>query len=191
MTHEDRQRWDDRYRAADDWQTENQPFPWLVSHVPAGHGSLPLHGGLALDLACGLGHNAIWLAGQGYRVVGMDVSRVGLMRAAESARQRGVADRVAFVQADLDAFRPAPDSVDLISVIRYLNRAMFPALAAALRPGGVLIYATFNASRSETHSDVNPAYLLQPGELRTAFPGLVVTDSDERDGMSYLAARRA
>jgi len=184
VTSDDQRRWDDRYASAEVWQTEHRPFGWLKIHAPAGQGRL------ALDLACGLGHNTIWLAEQGYRALGVDASRVAVCRAVKAARQHQVTTRVVFAQVDLDEFRPAPGSVDLIAVIRYLNRDLFPALAAALRPGGWLVYATFNQTELKCQPDLNPDYLLYPGELREAFPDLIMVDYEERDGLSCLAARR-
>lgn len=182
MTSDDRQKWDDRYTNDHNWQRDRRPFPWLVEHTP------PSHGGLALDLACGLGHDAVFLAQKGYRVVAIDGSRVGLARGLASAREVGVDGQVLFAQADLDHFRPAVDRFELVCVLRFLSRDLFPWLLRALKPGGRLIYATLNWRWSETHPEVNPDFLLKPGELLGAFPGLDVIEHQENAEMSYLAA---
>jgi SAM-dependent methyltransferase len=185
MTQEDRIKWDDRYEADPQWQRDRRPFPWLVEHAPRSEG------GLALDLACGLGQNAVYLAQQGYQVVAVDGSRVGLSRGQISARKQGQAGRILFVQADLDAFRPTPACCDLLCVIRFLSRDLFPWLVSALRPGGVLIYATLNWRWGEIHPEVNPDFLLRPGELPGVFPGLSLLDHREDDDMSYAAFFKA
>ncbi len=183
MSQDDRARWDDRYRSPK-WDSEHAPFPVLLAHAS------PTEGSLALDLACGLGHNALWLAGHGCRVLGVDISRVALGRALAAARQQGLAGRVLFVEADLDRFALLPGRFDLVIVIRFLSRRLFPAIQAALKPGGQLIYATLNWRWLESHPDTDPRYLLEPGELRRAFGELdIVTFSEEGD-LSWLVARR-
>jgi len=185
MTGEDRLKWDDRYASDPNWQRDRRPFPWLAGYAPRSEG------GPALDLACGLGQNAVFLARQGYRVVAIDGSRVGLRRGQTSAREAGQADRILFVQADLDQFRPIPNSCDLLCVIRFLSREIFPYLTTALKPGGRLIYATLNWRWAETHPEVNPDFLLRPGELLDAFPGLALIDHREDAEMSYAAFFKA
>src|SRR5262249_41054837 len=101
MTSADRFKWDERYTADPDWRRERQPpHPWLAEHAPCSDS------GLALDLACGLGQNALFLVEQGYRVIGVDVSGVGLRTGLESAREADLASHILFVHADLDNFRP-------------------------------------------------------------------------------------
>ncbi len=184
MSRDDALRWDERYRDDSHHTADHPPFGWLVAHTPSGRG------GLALDLACGPGHNAVWLASRGWRVIGVDVSQVALRRGRDAARQLGLNARALFVRADLDTFRPAPGAFDLVAVIRYLNRDLFPALAAALRPGGTLIAATFNLEWLKSYPDSNPDYLLRPGELAGAFPWLEVVDMLDDGPLSCVAARK-
>jgi len=98
--------------------------------------------GRALDLACGAGRNAVWLAEQGWRVTAVDFSEVGLTIARELARTRGV--EVEWVEADVVAWVPAARSYDLVCVL-YLQLPP-PARSAVLRhaadavaPGGTLL----------------------------------------------------
>jgi len=182
MTSDDRQKWDERYTNDENWQRDRRPLPWLVEHAP------PSEDGLALDLACGLGHNAVFLAQRGYRVVAVDGSRVGLGRGLASAREAGVSDRILFVWSDLDTFRPPSERFELVCVLRFLSRELFPWLVRALKPGGRLIYATLNWRWAESYPEVNPDFLLQPGELLDAFGGLDVIAHQEDDEMSYIAA---
>lgn len=183
MTRDDLARWDDRYRR-EDWKDARDPYPLLTEHAPS------VEDGLALDLACGLGHNSIWLAQHGWRVLGVDLSRVALAKARKAATAQGVTERVRFAQVDLDHYRPPVACFDLVAVIRFLDRALFPDIAAALKPGGLLIYATLNWRRRETHPEVEPVYLLQPGELETAFPGFEVLYASEEGDHSQIVARR-
>ena len=74
-----------------------------------------------------------------------------------------------------------PDSFDLIVVVHYLHRPLFPALVSALRPGGVLVYETFTRAQAARGKPTNPAFLLEPGELLTLVRPLTIVTSREGD----------
>jgi tellurite methyltransferase len=184
MTREDRARWDARYAAFDPGE-EKPPHPLLIEHASA------ITGGAALDVACGRGRDALWLAWHGFRpVVAADVSRVALRHVLNIARQRGLAERLLCVQADLDRFRFPPAVFDLICVFRFLNRGLFPALVRSLKPSGLLIYETFNWRWAEERPGANPDYMLRPGELLEAFGDLDVIVHSEQGVRSQLVARQ-
>jgi SAM-dependent methyltransferase len=100
--------------------------------------------GRALDVACGEGRNAIWLAGRGWEAVGVDFSRVGLERAAELAERAGVASRVRWVEADVVEGTLPAGPFDAV-VVAYLHlpaparRKVIVAAAGELAPGGRLV----------------------------------------------------
>ncbi|MFE7318343.1 class I SAM-dependent methyltransferase [Streptomyces sp. NPDC057555] len=100
--------------------------------------------GTALDLGCGEGADAIWLAGQGWRVTAVDVSGVALGRAAQHAAAAGVADRVDWQRRDLAASFPE-GAFDLVSAHFLHNpgeifrEKILRAATAAVAPGGVLL----------------------------------------------------
>lgn len=103
-----------------------------------------LRGTRALDLGCGEGGDAIWLAEHGWTVVAVDVSTTALDRGRAAARERGVADRIDFQQHDLDSGFPAGE-FDLVSA-QYLHSpvekdrpAILRRAAAAVAPGGTLL----------------------------------------------------
>ena len=183
---EDIERWDRKYRDRDAL-VPGEPEPSLVDHahlLPAGD---------ALDVACGLGANALWLAARGNRVLGVDGSAVGLRAAAAAARAASLPVR--WLCADLDHFRPAPASVDLVVVVRFLQRPLIPRLLRALRPGGVVFYRTFNVNRLRHGGGFPREYLLERGELRSLLGGLEVLAGNDGDDVeepaSWLIARRA
>jgi SAM-dependent methyltransferase len=129
--------WDARY-AESDRLWSGRPNAVLVDEVSE------LAPGTALDLGCGEGADAIWLAGRGWRVTAVDVSRVALGRAAAHAAEAGVADRVEFLHRDLTEAFP-PGTFDLVSA-QYLHsigdfprEAVLRRAAAAVAPGGVLL----------------------------------------------------
>lgn len=136
-THETREHWEEHYAARDRiWSGRvNVQFAEVVSDLPPGH---------ALDLGCGEGADAVWLAERGWDVVAVDVSDTALARAREAARERGVADRIEFVAVDLSERFPAGE-FDLISS-QFLHsrlpldrQAILTRSLSALRPGGLLV----------------------------------------------------
>ena len=117
-------------------------------------------GGTVLDLACGQGRHARYLAGLGYRVEAVDRDSAAL---AALAGVDGIATRC----ADLEGL-PWPcgaDRFDGIVVSNYLYRPLMAALLDALRPGGVLIYETFALGNEKLGRPSNPEFLLRAGEL--------------------------
>jgi SAM-dependent methyltransferase len=131
--------WNERYASAPAiWS--GRPNPQLVAEA----GAFPP--GRALDVGCGEGADAIWLAEQGWTVTAVDISTVALARAEEHARNAGddVAARITFHEADLTSWAPPPSSFDLISsqflhVPSDRRTALNAALAAGVAPGGVLL----------------------------------------------------
>lgn len=129
--------------------------PWVArwaSHI-APHGR-------ALDLACGDGRHARFLARCGHRVTAVDVdlSRAAAFRAEPA---------IEWVQADLEgAAWPLPgQTFQAIVVTNYLHRPLSDALLESLAPGGVLIYETFALGQARYGRPRNPQHLLLPGEL--------------------------
>ncbi len=142
-------------------ELSSAPSPWVVRWAPQIRA-----GGEVLDVACGSGRHTRLLVEAGFKVQAVDRD-IG-----------GVADlaghpRVVLRQADLEnaPWPYAAASFDGIVVTRYLHRPLFPRLCEALRPGGVLIYETFMLGQQRYGRPRNPAYLLRPGELRTAISG--------------------
>jgi len=148
--------------------------------------------GRALDLACGSGRAAVFLALSGFQVQGWDHDASALERARALAARHGVS--VAFHALDLER-EPPPEPVerfDLIVVVRYLHRPFFPWIERALAPAGVLLYETFRDGQQRFGPPRRARHLLRAGELLTAFPSLVVEHHEETpDGVPPLLARLA
>lgn len=130
----EREEWDERYAGLELlWHAE--PNRFLVEEVA------DLAPGTALDLACGEGRNAVWLAERGWRVTGVDFSAVALSKAQRMAEERGV--EVEWITADVTAWEPS-SRVDLV-IAMYLHlpqeprHAAFAAAARSVAPGGTIL----------------------------------------------------
>ncbi|MCK6455093.1 MAG: methyltransferase domain-containing protein [Phycisphaerae bacterium] len=133
-----------------------------------------LRGQRAIDLACGTGRDAVFLAMQGFAVEAVDVLPDALERAEDLARRCGVSIRTRAVDLE-GASSLEAGAYDLVAVFNFLHRPLLPVLPTLLRPGGCLIYETFLAEqRARYGKPVSDAHLLGPGELRTAFGTLDV-----------------
>jgi SAM-dependent methyltransferase len=128
--------------------------------------------GSALDLACGRGGNALFLAEQGLRVSAWDLSPVAIERLRTVARTRSLG-LDAHIR-DVLARPPEPGSFDVLVVSYFLDRSLIPSIAGALRPGGLLFYQTFVRDAVSALGPSNPDYRLDRNELLHLFAGLVV-----------------
>ena len=147
----------------------DHPSPWVERHA-----ELIRPQGEVLDLACGNGRHARYLAGLDNRVTAVDIDVSGVAALADH-------HRIEILVADLeqDAWPLTNREFDGIVVVNYLYRPHFPLLIKALRKGGVLIFDTFARGNEKFGHPRNPAFLLEPGELLTAFaPGLAIVAYD-------------
>lgn len=178
MSDADRRRWDARHAAA------GEPMP-APPQLLAGREELLPASGRALDVACGRGATAVWLAEQGFAVDAVDVSPVALAAGAALARSRGA--RVQWFTHDLDAGLPegCGGPYDVVVCQRFRDPALYPVLAGVLAPGGLLVITVL----SQVGGSVG-AFRAVPGELRAAFAGWDVIVAAETDGEASLLARR-
>jgi SAM-dependent methyltransferase len=128
--------------------------------------------GPVLDLACGDGHNGIFLATRGVPVILGDVSATALKEAKTRAEKKGV--NVQFWHVDLEKNGGNPLQEDFyggILVFRYLHRPLMPCIGKALKRQGILFYETYTVDQPQFGKPHNPHFLLKHGELVRWFAG--------------------
>ncbi|PRX45004.1 methyltransferase family protein [Prauserella shujinwangii] len=160
----DAQFWDERYRSRDRLFS-GAPNGVLVAEVTG------LPPGQALDVGCGEGADALWLARRGWQVTAIDVSRVALERAAAAADE-DIAGRVAWVQADVTTSAPPAGAFDLVSVQyfplpRRPDHAALHGLLDAVAPGGTLLFVGHDLTDlpPRLENGVAPADYYQPADI--------------------------
>ncbi len=196
----DRDRWDERWRAAGPRSPSDvRPLApdvvasnsWLLDILPTE--------GRALDVACGVGAQALWLAERGLHVTAIDVSPVAIDCVEQAARHRGCAieafvwdsdDRHDETETETEAGVPADlDDLAVIVCQRYRAQHLYSELVDRLRPGGVLILTVLSTVGLD--GDAGPFHAL-PGELHHAF---LDADADvlvdvEAEGQASIVLRR-
>jgi tellurite methyltransferase len=148
--------WDEHFATGHAPQDPSPPLPEAIAGIAPG---------LALDLACGAGRHALFLAGRGWRVHALDASREGIARLEEEAARRGVSHLVRTGIADLESagFELEDRDYDLVCDFYFLHRPLFAQVRRAVRPGG-LFAAALHVRRNDSGR-----FLLEPGELRALF----------------------
>jgi tellurite methyltransferase len=181
MSGQDRDKWNDRYRAG---AYAERPHPaalverWVPDLFDRRLERSVAAAPRALDLACGAGRNAIWLAERGFVVDAVDVAEAGLELARRRAAERGVT--VGWHCLDLDEGLPVElDGYDLILAMRFLDRQVFPQLPQRLRPGGWLLCEVHLKTDVAVIGPRGEAFRAAQGELITLFPGLDVVSCEE------------
>lgn len=179
MSEQDRIRWEAAY-------TDREPDDDVPALPPvfSSHADQFPVAGSALDVACGAGRGSLWLAERGLDVWGLDVSSVAITRARAAAARRGVAERCRFDVVDLDEGLPSGPRVDVLLCHRFRDPGLYPALAARLRPGGLLAICVLSEVGAQAGR-----FRAGTRELETAFAGLVTLGAAEGDGQAWLVAR--
>lgn len=190
MSAAEREKWDERYRLGA-YADRDHPSAWLERWLP------DVTPGRALDVPCGAGRNAIFLASRGFSVTGIDISAVALARAEATARARGLS--VEWIRRDLDTGLALAGKFELIVMIHYVDLDLIPDLANLLTPGGHLIVELHLATDRAVAGPRDAAFRVAPGALRDAAEHLdilrycegIVEDPDGRTvALARLAARQ-
>ncbi len=157
------------------------PAAWLVDNLDV----IP-RGGLVLDVACGSGRHAVFLAERGWRVHAIDRDTVAVGQVGRVGR----VGEITTARVDLESGNPTLGEglYDAVIVFNYLHRPSMPAIVRAVRPGGVLIYETFTVGQAQRGRPRNPNFLLKDGELPSLVAPLRVLRAREGDFDNKLVA---
>ncbi len=140
----------------------DSPSAWVTRFAPL----IPAGEDEVLDLACGSGRHARWLAQQGHRVRAVDRDIIALERAVGAGIETLQHDLEAYPGSDARSVWPfSPAQFKAVVVVNYLHRPLLPLILESLAPGGVLIYETFAMGNGQFGKPSNPAFLLQSSEL--------------------------
>ncbi len=156
MSEADRDKWDTRYRQGS-YQARTHPTELLAEWLPR------LPRGRALDVACGAGRNALYLAAAGYQVDAIDISRVALDRLGATAQARDL--EVTCIETDLESGELPDQSYDLIVMARYSQPSLIPRLLHLLRAGGHFLCEEHLATDCDVIGPSNPAFQMAPNQL--------------------------
>ena len=194
MSEADLRKWDARYRAGE-YAERRHPTALLARSID----DLPR--GAALDVACGAGRNALFLAGAGFAVDAVDISSAGLERLEADAVAQGLEIRT--IEADLENGLPSAPSLkdryELIIVVRYVNLPLFEPLIGRLADGGVLISEQHLQTTADVVGPRNPDYRLAPNALLDSVKqlrihyyreGFVVDPDGRRAALAQVVASR-
>jgi SAM-dependent methyltransferase len=190
----DLEKWDARYREGQ-YASRRHPTALLERFID----ELPR--GAALDVACGAGRNALYLAKNGFDVDAVDISAAGLERLRADARASGL--RVRDLEADLEggipASLPLKQRYELIVMVRYVNEPLIGPLSERLAEGGIFLSEQHLKTDLDVVGPHNAAYRLAPNALLDAARGLrvhfyregLVTDPDgRRAALAQIIASR-
>jgi SAM-dependent methyltransferase len=180
VTLQDRLRWDERYASKGPPPVGAiEPPGILAPHADA----LPTTGH-ALDLACGQGLGAVWLAHRGLDVWALDISPVAISQARDLAGRSGVGAHCRFDVVDLDHGLPVGLPADVILCHKFRDRRLDQTIVERLAPGGLLAIAVL----SEVDAAPGP-FRARPGGLAAAFSELDLVAAGEGQGHAWLLAR--
>jgi SAM-dependent methyltransferase len=155
-------KWDGIYQEAEEYPPPAQVLLENAHLLPKS--------GQALEVACGLGSNALFLATRGFTVTAWDISPVAIEKLRRRAERLDVAAQV----VDVTTTSWPQEAFDVIVVSRFLVRSLCPMIAAALKPGGLLYYQTFVRAKVALVGPQDLEYLLEENELLRLFPSLII-----------------
>ena len=175
-SNEQRAHWDHKYEQG--LTSLIQPDPFFISAYGQFVDQSFPNAGVALDLACGLGRHALWLASRHWRVSGVDLSDVAIGKLSQAALELNV--NLDLFLGDAAQYEFGPTRFDLIVLFYHLDRNLFPKMVSALKPGGLLICKMslqWDSDGGLTAVDANP---LGRNELPSLVRELHVLYQEER-----------
>jgi SAM-dependent methyltransferase len=183
-------KWDERYRLRERPEEDLDAAPTPLVVATAGN----LKPGKVLDLACGTGRNALWLARHGWDVTAVDGSTTAIEILRNRALARGLKINAVVADFEKDQFEIEPARWDLMLICYYLQRNLFEPAKRGVVPGGVVISIVHVAELGEEPT----ANRLRPGEFGKYFAGWEIlhryegkpNDSAHQRAVAEIVARR-
>jgi len=179
VSRSDREKWDRRYREGA-YSTRKHPSALLTEWLPKL--AIDAERPQAIDLACGIGRNALYLAQHGWRVTAVDISGVALETLATAAADRY---EIRCAEMDLEIGQPWPAELkaagpfDLALMIRYTNLPMVGQLREILKPGGYLLVEAHRLTEDTVAGPNSARFRVAPGALRSAAAGYEIMEYRE------------
>lgn len=170
MNTKTKEKWDKNYKSC------SKKYPQPAEVLLQNQHLLPTQG-IALDLACGRGANAICLAENGLMVSAWDISSSALEHLTDKAKEKNVT--INTESRDVSKQLPEPDTFDVIVVSRFLDRTLIDAIKNAIKPDGLIFYQTFVKDKVNETGPSNPDYLLERNELLNFFDDWYVIHYEE------------
>ena len=181
---DDQSRWDKKYNF-EEFIYGTEPITFLKNNINL------LPRGKALDLAMGEGRNGVYLATQGFDVLGLDISPIGLDKAHQLAKHRNATIQTRVV--DLENYQLEKNSFDVIICTYYMQRNLFEQIKVSLKPGGMALIETFNTDYLK-YADFPRKYLLQHNELLQIFKDFKIIRyqayDDGKEAFSSIIAQK-
>lgn len=171
-----RDKWNQIYSAA--------PFDPTPSHVLSDNHFLLPSKGIALDLACGLGANALYLAQQGLTTHAWDISDLATHKLQQLAEAQALTIKTLNQEISRQSF--SANCYDVIVVSRFLDRSICDAIMVSLKSGGLLFYQTYTRKKCFAQGPNNPRYLLAENELLQLFSLLKLVYYRENSGLGTI-----
>jgi tellurite methyltransferase len=169
----DKDRWNTKYDT-EVYLFGEKPIPFLVENRHL------LPKGKVLDIAMGEGRNGVYLATQGFEVIGLDISEAGLKKAHKLAKKNNVTIKTQVV--DLETFALEPNTYDVILCTYYMQRDLYKKFQSALKPGGMIVVETYNVDYLK-YARFSRNWALDTNELLDIFKGMrVIRYQDYDDG---------
>ena len=167
---DNKERWERRYASS-------SHIPALCATLESYYHLAPI--GRALDIACGVGQNSLFLAQKGFLVDAVDFAKSAIDRIPPHPN-------IMPILSDMNDFSMGEGRYDLILCANYLERSLFEPIKRALKPGGIVIFETFTYKKQ----GMNPRYLLGPNELLKAFLDLEVLHYELKGERAAIVAKK-
>lgn len=179
------------YTYWENWYKQNlvqvlpPPNPMLFEFVPP---LFEARSYRALDLACGMGQNAIWIANQGYHVDAVDISPTAIAMGLHFQQQRFTPHPIQFRAADVEVAHLPHNTYDVVVVVNFVRPSLITTLRACVRPGGRIVYEAYNMDYLKREPQYNPEALFRIGELSGYFADWETIHKENVNGVSRVVA---